>query len=86
MKLEAVTKLDKRNTETSKNSTMMSCQQIGTSLSFFQVMANSQPFRSRIPDARSIKLTFSLIVTFYLTDLENKTKKSLTQLLYHCFE
>ena len=31
-------------------------------------------------------LTFSLIVTFYLTEPESKTKKSLTQPLYYSFE
>ena len=31
------------------------------------------------PKAWSAKLTFSLIVTFYLTKTENKTEKSLTQ-------
>ena len=37
-------------------------------------MANTQPSGSQIPDAWSIKLTFSLIVTFYLTITENRTK------------
>ena len=32
------------------------------------------------------KLKFSLAVTFYLTETENRTKKSLTQLLHYCFE
>ena len=31
-------------------------------------------------------LTFSLIVTFYLTKTENKTQKSETQLSDYCFE
>ena len=34
----------------------------------------------------SVILIFSLIVTFYLTKTENRTKKSLTQLSYYCFE
>ena len=34
-----------------------------------------------ILDACYIKLTFSLIVTFYRTKPENRTKKSLTQLV-----
>ena len=41
------------------------------------------------PDSGSIacnvKLTFSLIVTFYLTKTENRTKKSQTQLSHYCF-
>ena len=39
MKLEPVTKIDKKNKTTSKNLMMMSCWQIVTSLSFFQFMA-----------------------------------------------
>ena len=31
-------------------------------------------------------LHFSLTITFYLTKTENKTKKSVTQLSYYCFE
>ena len=40
------------------------------------------------PDSRvqSVKLTFSLTVTFYLTKSENRTKKSLTELPHYCFE
>ena len=53
---------------------------------FFGFMANLQLFGYQVQDAWSIKLTFSLIVIFYLTELENRTKKSLTQLLYYCFE
>ena len=41
---------------------------------------------SWIPDAWSIKFTFSLTVTFYLRKTENRTIKSLTQFSYHCFE
>ena len=86
MKLGPVTKLDKRNTATSKKNLMMtSCRQIVTSWSFFQFMTNLQPSGSRIPDAWSLQLTFSLIVTFYVTKLENRTNKSLTQLSYYCF-
>ena len=80
IKLEPLTKLNKRNKATSKNLTMTSCQQIVTSLSFFQIMADLEPSRSEIPDTNSVKLTFSLKVTFYLTKTETKTIKSLTQL------
>ena len=64
----------------------MSCQKIVTSLSFFQFMVNLEQSGNRIPHAQSVKLTFSLIVTFYLTKVENRTKKFLTQLLNDCFE
>ena len=36
-------------------------------------MAHLQPTGSRIPDAWSIKLKFSLTITFYLTNTENST-------------
>ena len=45
-----------------------------------------QSHPAQISDAWSIKLTFSLIVTYYLTKTKNRTKKSLTQLSYYCFE
>ena len=76
MKLGPVTKLDRRKKTTSKKLTMMSCRQIVKSLSFFQFMANSEQSGSRIPDASSAKLTFSLKVFFYLTKTGNRNKKS----------
>ena len=36
--------------------------------------------------AWSVKLLFSLTVAFYLAKTENKTKTTLTQLSYHCFQ
>ena len=51
MKLGPVTKLDKRNKKTSKTLKMTSCRKIMTSLSFFQLTANLEQSRSRIPDA-----------------------------------
>ena len=64
----------------------MTCWKIVTSLPFFQVTVNLKQSGSQIPDAGSVKLTFSLIVTLYLTKTENKTKKPLTQLSQYCFE
>ena len=86
MKLRPVTKLDKKNPGTSKKLTIMSCRQIETPLFLFRFMANLQPSGGRNPDVWSIKFKFSLTVTFYLTELENRTKIFLTQLLYYCFE
>ena len=40
-------------------------------------MADLEQSGSRIPNAQSVKLTFSLTVTFRLTETENRTKKSL---------
>ena len=76
MKLRSVTKIDKRNTTTPKKLTVMSCQQIVSSLSFSQFMGNLEQSSSEISDAWSVKLKFSLIVTLYLTKTENRTKKA----------
>ena len=86
MKPGPVTKLDKRNKGMSKKMTMTSCQEIVMSLPFFQFTASLEQSRSRIPDAWSVKVIFSLIVTFNLTKTENRTKKSLRQLSHYCFK
>ena len=49
-----------------------SCQDVMASLSFFQFMSNLEQSRSWIPDAESLKLTFSLTLTFYLTKSKNR--------------
>ena len=41
-------------------------------------MVTLEQFGSRIPEEWYAKLTFSLIVTFYLPKTENRTKKTLT--------
>ena len=82
MKLEPLTKLDKRITATSKNLTITSCRQIMAALSFFQFMANLEQFGNQIPNDCQI----SLILTFYLIKTVSKTLKSLKQLSYYCFE
>ena len=86
MKFGAVTKLDKKTTATAKKLTMTSSRQIVTSLSFFRFMTNLEQSGSQISDAWSVKLTFLLTETFYLTKTENRTKKSLKQISYYCFE
>ena len=86
MKLGPVIKLDKRNGKRQKKLTMTLSRKIVTSLSFFQFITNLEQSRSRISDAESAKLTFSLTVTFYLATIENRTKKSLTHLSHYCFE
>ena len=55
-------------------------------LYFIQFMANLQPPRSRIPDKKSIKRKCQIRAIYYLPKTENRTKKSLTQLLYNCFK
>ena len=83
MKLGPVTKLEKSD-DVKLKLKMTSCRQIKTSWSFFQFMVNLEQSRSWIPDSWSVILTFSL--TFCLTKTENRTKKSLPQLLHFCFE
>ena len=81
MKLGPVTKLDKRNTSTSKKfvDKVMSanCDVIVFFPIYGQFAANLKP----IPEAWSIKRKFSLIVTFYITEPESRTKKPLKNLL-----
>ena len=79
MNLGPVGKLNKIKMATSKISGGV------TSFSFFQFMTNVEQSRSRIPDAWSVKFTFSLIVTFYLSKTENIIKKSLAELSNYCF-
>ena len=55
-------------------------------IAIFQFTANLEQSESRILDAQSVKLIFSLIGTFYLTKTQNRTKKSQTQLSHYCFE
>ena len=84
--LRPVTKLDKRNTATSKKLTMTPCQQIVTLLSFFQFMTNLEQSGSSIPDAWSVIFKFPFILTFYFTKTGNRSKRSPTKLSYYCFE
>ena len=65
MKFGPVTKLDKRNKKTSKkfDDDIMSgnCNVIV----IFQFMDNLEQSESKIPDAISVKLTFSITANFY---------------------
>ena len=85
MKHGPLTKIGK-NKRTSKKMMMTSCQQMVTSLPFFQFIANLELYGSQILGAQSMKLTFSSKVTFYVTKTENRTKKSITQLSHYGFE
>ena len=86
MKLGPVPKLDKRNRTTQKKLTMMSCRNIVTSLPFFRFFANLEQSGGQIPDTESAKAMFLVMVIFCLTETENRTKKSPTQLSHYCFE
>ena len=79
MKVGPVNKLDKRNKTTSNKCDASSCRKIVTPLPFFQFTTNLEQSGRRIPDAYSVKLVFSLIVIFRLTETKNRTKKSLNK-------
>ena len=83
MKLGTVTKLDKRCKATSKDfdDDVMSknCEPI---VIYDKFGAIQKPDSGRIV----CNSYFSLIATFYLTKIENRTKKSLTKLSHYCFE
>ena len=82
MKLD-LTKLDKRNKTTLKNSDdVMSanCDVIVIFLIYDQFGAIRKPGSGGI-----VCKTYILIVTFYLTKTENITKNSHTQLSHYCF-
>ena len=84
IKLEPVITIDKRNMATLQNLMMMTCGQIMTS-SYFSVLWLTWSW-SRIPNEWTIIFAFPLIATFHLRKDENRTKKSLTQFSYYCFE
>ena len=79
MKLGPVPKLDKeKQNSLKKKLTMTSCRKIVTSLSFSRFFANLEQSGGRTTDTESAKAIFLVIVTFCLTETENRTKKSLT--------
>ena len=80
MKLGPISKLNKRNKTASKKS------DDDVMPGNCDVIVTLEQSGSGIPNAWSVKLIFSLIVTFYLTKTENRTKKSLAQLSHYCFE
>ena len=86
MKLGPVTKLDKKNKITSKefynDVISRNCDVIAIFPMYGQFGAIQKPDSGRI----TVKLMFSLTITFYLTKTENSTKKSPTQLSHYCFQ
>ena len=77
MKLGPETKLTRETKKLKKKLKITSCRKIVTSFPLFQFIDNLEQSRSRIVDAWSAKLTFSLIVTLSLTKNKNRTKISL---------
>ena len=86
MKLGQATKLDKRNKTTSKKFDDHVMSGNCDTLLFFQFTDNLEQSGSQVPDTQSVKLIFSITVTFYLTKTESRIKKPLTQLPHYCFD
>ena len=84
MKIGPATKINKKKHSIAKNLKVTPSQQNVTLSSVFRFMGDLEQFGEWIRDSCSVTLTFLLIVIFYLTKIENKTKKFLTQLLYYC--
>ena len=80
MKLGSVTKLNKKTRQLQKKKKKMSVNYDVNII--FPIYISFGAMRK----SNSEIFTFSGTVTFYLTKTENRTKKSLTQLLCYCFE
>ena len=80
MKLWPVTKLDRRNNTTSKKTEYDVISASYDIFAIFFFTANLEQSWSWIPEAWSIKLTFSIKVTFCLTKTETRNKKYLKNL------
>ena len=83
MKLVPVTKLYKKNTASLKKIDDDVLSAYCDVILIFRFMANLEQSGSRILDTWSVKLTFPLIVTFYLIKNRNRTKKPHTQVSYY---
>ena len=90
MKLGPVTKLEKKNTTMSKqfddDTISASCDVIVCFLIYGQFAAIWKLDSRRMVYKTYAPINISSIVTFYLTETQNRTKKSQTLLLYYCFE
>ena len=85
MKLELVTKFDKRNTATSKKFDDDVTSTTSDALRIFPIYGQFGAIRK--PDSvRMVRKTFALALTFYRPKTEIGSGKSLTQLSYYCFE
>ena len=80
MKLGPVTKLDKRNKATSK----IDNDVISTNCDIVVIFPIYGKFGAI--KTHSLKIAFSLKVSFCLTKTENRSKRSLTQLSHYCFD
>ena len=83
MKVGPVTKLDERNKKTSKKIHGDAMSETSDVIDIFPIYGQFEAIRKPIP---AVKLIFLLILAFYLTKTESRTKKSSTQLSQYCFE
>ena len=86
MKLGLVTKLDKKNKTTSKTFDDDVMSKNCDVIVIFRIFSQFGAVRRPVSGTVSAKVMFSVIAAFCLTKTENRTKKSLTQLPYYCFE
>ena len=82
MKLGPVIKIDKRDKAISNDVMKVNCDVIVIFLIYGQFLAIRKPDSGLIVS----KTYISLILTYYLTKTENKTKKSLAQFSHYCFD
>ena len=82
MKLGPVIKIDKRDKAISNDVMMVNCDVIVIFLIYGQFLAIRKPDSGLIVS----KTYITLILTYYLTKIENKTKKSLAQFSHYCFD
>ena len=76
--LDQYLNLTRETKQPQKKLTMTSCRKIVTPLSFSRFLANLEQSGGRTTNTESAKAIFLVIVTFCLTETENRTKKSLT--------
>ena len=86
MEFGPVNKLVKKNTATSKKFDDHVMPTNCHVIVFFPIYGKSAATRKPGSGRMVIKLTFLLPISFDFTKTENRTRKSLTQLSYYCFE
>ena len=86
MKLGPVTKLDKRNTATLKNFDVDVMSSNCVIIVIFIIYGQPDGVNQNPDSERMDCKTYIFIKSFYLTKTENRTKKSLAQLSYYCYE
>ena len=86
MNLGPVTKLEKGNKITPKKFDNDVMSEYCDVIDFFPIYGHFGTICKLDSRRIVVKLIFSLIVAFYVTETENRTKNSLTQPSHYCFE